>query len=151
MLSLSMAPAVGKKRPFSMPMAARNLRNTLFSKYSYCFSMRNGTFFPARRYLRLRVRPTEMARFTSSLTTGLAAARLSLTAAYTFSQNLGTEHMQVGLTSFTARWISLGLRLMATRTPRVRQNMLHPSSKMWLKGRKLSEMSFSSSTAMRRP
>lgn len=46
------------------------------------------------------VRPTLIARFTKVLCIGLIAAIFSLTPAYTFSQNLGTQHIRLGCTSW---------------------------------------------------
>ena len=102
MLSDSIAPAVGKNFGFSIPMAARKRLNTFLSKYLYSFSSSIGTFLPRRLYFISRFLPTAIARLKSNFTTGDAWSMLLVMAVYTFSQNRGTEHMQVGFTSFTA-------------------------------------------------
>ena len=74
---------------------------------------------------------------------------LSCTPAYTFSQKRGTEHMHVGRTWRNECCTSRGSRLMATRMPMNRQKYVHAFSKMWLSGRKQSDVSESLSIVRR--
>src|ERR1035437_3105462 len=93
------APAVGNILAFSTPKVSFTLEKINLSAIEYPNFKKISGFLPLRRTSTLCFFPVATAHAITPSIIGEYLDKLSLTPAYTFSQNRGTAHIRVGRTS----------------------------------------------------